>query len=152
MEKDKGSCECGHVTFDITGSPLFRMLCHCTICQQFNDAPFSDIVIYDAASVGEPAAGSVRYSTYKPPPNVQRGVCAQCGKPAIEQFRMPLLPGLTMVPSSVHTNPSKLPAPVAHVFYHRRVADAGDTLPKHEGFLSSQLAFGKYLLAAKRRK
>lgn len=34
----------------------------------------------------------------------------------------------------------------------RRIEDADDSLPKHKEFISSQLAFGKYLLAAKRGK
>ena len=152
MEKTGGRCSCGHVKFDIRKAPLFRMLCHCTICQQFNDAPFADIVIYDAASVSRPEPGSVRYDTYTPPPNVQRGVCTECGEPAIEQFKLPLLPGLTLVPAAAHIDQTGLPEPLAHVFYDRRVEDADDSLPKHRGYISSQLAFGKYLLAAKRKK
>lgn len=152
MQKSRASCSCGHVTFEIGSAPLFRMLCHCTICQRFNDAPFADIVIYDATSITGPKPGSVRYDTYKPPPNVQRGVCTECGKPAIEQFKLPWFADLTMIPASVHVDQTSLPEPMAHVFYHRRVEDADDALPKYNGFLSSQLAFGKYLLAAKRGK
>jgi hypothetical protein len=110
------------------------------------------MVIYDAASITGLEPGLVRYDTYKPPPNVQRGVCIECGKPAIEQFKLPLLPGLTMVPAAVHVDQTGLPKPVAHIFYEHRIEDADDTLPKHNGFLSSQLAFGKYLLGAKRGK
>lgn len=145
------SCPCGYAAFEIHGEPLFRMLCHCTICQRFNDAPFADVVVYAARAVGDPAAGAVSYDTYKPPPNVQRGKCAQCGKPAIEKFAAPLLPKLTMVPASVHGAGAALPAPVAHFFYETRTADADDTLPKHSGFLRSQLAFGRYLLRGRRQ-
>ena len=143
------ACPCGHAAFTVVGPPLFRIVCHCTICQRFNDAPFADVLIYDAAKVAAPAAGTVDFDTYKPPPNVQRGKCAQCGKPAIEQFRAPLFPALTMVPAAVHAAGSALPDPVAHIFYDTRVADVADSLPKHRGFLPSQLAFGRHLLAAK---
>ena len=86
MDPQACHCSCGNVAFDVQGTPLFRILCHCTICQRFNDAAFADVVVYSAAAVGEPAAGSVEFDTYKPPPNVQRGKCAQCHQPAIEKF------------------------------------------------------------------
>lgn len=152
MGKSGGSCSCGNVKLDICAAPLFRILCHCTICQQFNDAPFADIVIYNASSISGPEPGTVKYDTYKPPPNVQRGVCTKCGNPSIEQFKLPFLPGLTMIPASIHDNQTALPEPVAHTFYDRRIEDVDDSLPKHKGFISSQLAFGRYLLAATRAR
>jgi len=152
MTQNNGECSCGHVAFSIQGAPLFRILCHCTICQRFNDAPFADVVVYSAASVGEPGADTVSYDTYKPPPNVQRGKCAKCGKPAIEKFAAPLFPKLTIVPTAVHKSAAELPEPVAHLFYDKRVADVTDELPKHQGLLASQLSFGRYLLAARKSK
>lgn len=146
------TCSCGHVSFQVVGSPLFRILCHCTICQRFNEAPFADVVVYDAVSVSEPAEGAVRFATYKPPPHVQRGKCEKCNRPAIEKFAAPLFPKLTIVPTAMHGPAGALPAPVAHIFYDKRVNDANDTLPKHEGLLASQLSFGKYLLSAKLRR
>lgn len=149
MISQRCSCSCGNAAFNVMGPPLFRILCHCTICQRFNDAPFADVVVYDAASVAKPAPGTVTFDTYKPPPNVQRGKCTRCGKPAVELFEAPLLPKLTIVPSSVHNADAEQPEPIAHIFYDKRVADAHDSLPKHSGFLASQLAFGRYLLSAK---
>ncbi len=145
-------CPCGNVTFDVGGPPLFRMFCHCTICQRFTDSPFADIVVYPAASVGQPAEGSVDYATYKPPPNALRGKCAACSEPAIEQLDTLILPKLTMVPASMHHPDAALPGPVAHVFYDTRVADVDDALPKHQGFIPSQLAFVKHLLSARRKR
>ena len=142
-------CSCGIATFSIVGPPLFRILCHCTICQRFNNADYADVVVYDAASVQLPPPGTVNFDTYKPPPNVQRGKCASCDKPAIELFKVPLFPKLTIVPFSVHGQNAQLPSPCAHIFYDKRVADMTDKWPKHRGFVSSQLAFGKYLLSAK---
>jgi hypothetical protein len=131
------------------GPPLFRILCHCTICQRFNDAPFADVVVYDASSVGEPCPGTVDYDTYKPPPNLKRGKCAACGAAAIEKLALPLLPKLTMVPAVVHGSDAGLPAPKTHIFYGTRVAEAEDALPKQVGFIASQLTFARHFISAK---
>ncbi len=141
------SCTCGATTFRTRAAPRFRMLCHCTLCQRFNDAPFADVLIYRARDVEMPP-GTVEFTTLKPPPNVQRGKCASCGAPAIETFHAPLLPKLTMVPRAMHPAKAALPEPIAHFFYNTRIEDAADGLPKHQGYLASQLAFCKYLIAA----
>lgn len=141
-------CSCGSVTFDVVGPALFRILCHCTLCQRYNSAPFADVVVYAAKSVTKPAPGLVSYETYKPPPNVLRGKCTACGAPAIEVFEAPMFPKLTMVPVKMLNEAYGAPPPRAHIFYDKRLADADDALPKHSGFLSSQLAFGRYLIGA----
>ena len=145
MEKYTVKCGCGQTEFKVVGKPIFRVLCHCSICQKFNAAAHADILVYKTAQLTAPAAGKVSFSTYKPPPNVQRGKCAQCGQPAIEVFNMPLMPKLTMVPTGMFAKTSELPEPKAHLFYDKRLADVEDDLPKHNGFISSQLAFFKYL-------
>jgi len=152
MTQNDCGCSCGNVGFDLLGKPLFRILCHCTICQRFNEAPFADVIVYGASSVADPPEGSVRFDTYKPPPNVQRGKCMKCGNPAIEKFSVPLFPKLTIVPTAMHSESAEIPDPVAHIFYEKRIADVEDTLPKHSGFMTSQLQFGKYLLSAKRSR
>ena len=142
-------CGCGHTSYSAKGQPLFRMICHCTICQRFNTADQADILVYAAASVENPPVGVVDFATLRPPPNVQRGKCAKCDQPALELFRMPLFPSLAMIPTAMTQPGATVPEPVAHFFYDKRVKDVEDSLPKHEGYWPSQLAFGKYLLAAK---
>lgn len=138
-------CLCGCTEFEVTDEPVFRMLCHCTLCQQFNQAPYADILIFKSHQVIAPEGGVVSFSTYKRPPNVQRGKCSKCGQAAIEVFSMPLMPKLTMVPAGMFPQSVNLPQPKAHMFYEKRVTDANDDLPIHHGFISSQLAFFKYL-------
>jgi hypothetical protein len=139
-------CPCGAVRYRVTAAPLFRIICHCSICQRFNDAPLADVLVYRAAAVEQPAPGSVVFDTYRPPPNVQRGHCARCHRAAIERLSVPLLPELVVVPVPVHPAPGSLPEPVGHMFYDSRVEDVDDGRPKHAGYLRSQLAFGKHLL------
>ncbi len=145
MANFRCKCSCGQTAFEIVGEPIFRMLCHCSICQKFNAAAYADILVYKTTQVTAPAAGKVKFSTYKPPPNVQRGKCSKCGQAAIEVFNMPLMPKLTMVPVGMFAETIEIPEPKAHLFYDKRLSDANDDLPKRNGFLSSQLAFFKYL-------
>ena len=133
--------------------PLFRILCHCSICRKFNGgAPFADVLTFRSSDVTKPLADTVRFQAYRPPPNVQRGKCAACNAPAIEVFETPLLPALVMVPRAVIDDSVPLPAPVGHMFYESRVADVADSLPKFRGYWRSQLAFGRHLFAALRRR
>ncbi len=144
------TCSCGATSFQTAGAPLFRILCHCTVCQQFNDAPFADILVHRADDVALPPAGAVIFDTYKPPPNVQRGKCATCGQPAIVILEAPFLPRFVTVLRPMFGSDAELPSPVAHIFYDKRVADADDPYPKHQGFFRSQIAFLKYLRSARR--
>ena len=150
------ACECGETTFTAKGAPLFRLICHCTICQRFSDAAYGEVAVFRAKDVTLPAEGSVRYERMRRPPNVQRGSCTNCGGAAIELFHSPLMPKLTMVPVRNIGEKEVLPEPAAHIFYETRVCDVSDDLPKYEGYWRSQLLFGrlfmKSLVGAGRRR
>jgi len=139
--KQECQCECGSSKFTIQGKPLVRMFCHCTICQEFNNAAYSDVTIFLSKDVHLQDKEKINFNKYKSPPAVQRGKCATCNKPAIELLELPLFPALTIIPSENIPSGPRLPKPAAHIFYHRRVENVSDSLPKHSGFIKSQLAF-----------
>lgn len=143
------ACSCGTTRFQTAAEPLFRILCHCTICQRFNEAPLADVLVYRAEDVTLPSAGVVEFDTYRPPPNVQRGKCAACGQPAVEVFAAPILPRLVMIPRPMLPLNANIQPPRAHIFYDKRVTDAHDALPRYEGYVRSQLTFLKYLWSAR---
>ena len=147
----KFGCACGATKFQAEVGPLFRILCHCTICQRFNGAPFADVLVFAAQHVSLPPSDAVNFDRYKPPPNVKRGKCASCNQAAIEVFITPILPKLVMVPTPMLRPDVDVPEPVAHIFYEKRLSDAEDRFPKHQGFLRSQFAFMNYLRLAKRQ-
>ena len=64
----EAACPCGNARLKIHAPPRFRMYCHCTICQRFNQAPFADVLIYRAKDVDLPESGAVEIDTYKPLP------------------------------------------------------------------------------------
>ena len=138
-------CECGETEFTLKGKPLMRMFCHCTICQEFNEKNFSDVTVFLAKDVEFDRAQNVAFKKYKAPPAVDRGKCGSCHKPVIEFLDTPLFPSLTIIPSQNIEKGSYLPDSCAHIFYHRRVKDINDNIPKYSGFISSQTLFAKKL-------
>ncbi len=142
------TCSCGKVQFAVHGRPLLRGFCHCTICQEFNQAPFADFTLFRAKDVDIPAAKLVDFRAYRPPPAAQRGKCRSCGSPVLEIVQIFPLPKLIIVPSKNILDSIVLPKPSLHVFYHRRVADVDDDLPKFNGYWKSQLAFCYKVLAS----
>lgn len=134
-------CTCGAAKMEVRGRPLFRLLCHCTICQAFNNAPYADVSVFRTKDVV--VAGGVAYKTYRPPPAIQRGKCASCDWPSVEHAPFP---PITIIPSVNFREAGFLPPPAMHIFYEKRIADIQDALPRYNGYWRSQMAFfGCYL-------
>ena len=145
--EQKCHCECGKTEFTIKGKPLMRMFCHCTICQEFNEADFSDVTIFLSKDVAFDQTQNIEFKQYKSPPAVDRGKCGYCHKPIIEFLNLPFFPSLTIIPSQNIEAGIYLPEACAHIFYHRRIEDIDDELPKYSGFINSQILLIKKLLS-----
>ena len=145
-------CQCGSTKFSVQGVPIVRMYCHCTICQEFNNAAYSDVSIYLSRDVQLYDKEKVNFKKYKSPPAVKRGKCATCNNPIIEFLDLPLFPSLTIIPSENIPSDQLVLEPSTHIFYHRRVADINDHLPKHSGFIKSQMALTAKLIPGILRK
>lgn len=149
MQSDAdGHCHCAATKIAVHGKPLVRGYCHCTICQKFNQAPFADITIFRARDVQFTNENTVEFRAYRAPPLLQRGECTGCHHPAIEFLHLPAMPKLAMLPSANIDAPELTPSPALHIFYGTRVADMDDGLPKYNSYISSQIAFGRRILAA----
>ena len=141
----QGQCQCGQNQISIIGKPLFRCFCHCTICQQYNRAAYGDVSVFRANAVQLSDNSQVNFRAYRSPKILQRGLCQTCNTPVIEKLNVPLMPKLIIVPSANILQFEQLPAASCHIFYHRRVADIDDQLPKHSGYLPSEVAFTYHL-------
>ncbi|MFV1871943.1 MAG: GFA family protein [Oleiphilus sp.] len=136
-------CQCGKTSVSLLDTPIARMICHCTICQEFNQADYGDVTLFFSKDVQLHDKSQVEFKTYKAPPAVQRGKCSHCHQPSIELFNLPVTPALTLIPSAlIPTGPAAIPIS-AHIFYHSRVQDIHDQAPKISGYLKSQLAVTK---------
>lgn len=131
------SCSCGACAFQVRTRPVARFFCHCTICQAYTGRPFSDVTVLRAKDVDVRAGSPIAFKKYRLPPNVNRGRCTACDKPAIEFFGAGPLK-LVLIPSSNYAHIAALPDPALHVFYDRRTADVADDLPKVSGYWVSQ--------------
>ena len=141
------SCRCGASRLAVSGEPIGRFFCHCTICQAFNGQPYADVTGFPAQAVALPEDSAVRFRRYRPPPALDRGACSVCGGPVVEFMALGPLKMFAFVPSQNFERPSELPEPSLHIFYHRRLADATDALPKVSGYWASEMAVSRMLLA-----
>lgn len=139
-------CPCGSTRYRLQGKALLRGYCHCTICQAFNQAGYADIIVFRADGVEKPDPALVELKSYRSPKVLQRGKCSHCHRPAIEYFHMFPLPELVIVPTANILDADLIPEPSLHIFYDRRVDDVQDNLPKYNGYVRSQLAFGRRLV------
>lgn len=141
----QGSCECGACSFEVLSSPKARFRCHCLICQAFNGKPFADVVALRAKDVVLKNVDNISFAKYRPPPNFNRGVCRTCGKPVVEVAGIGSFK-VMFIPTSNFGLQNRLPPIQIDIFYHRRVQDISDSVPKYSGYFSSELAVGKLIM------
>ena len=134
------SCPCGETLFSVTGSPAIRFKCHCTICQAVYKKPYADVVAVKVSQVIKPLSPKIGFKKYRVPPALQRGTCPSCDNPVVAFLPVAPFFGLAFAPAVNFPEELKLPTVSMHTFYHRRVADIEDDLPKIQGYWSSQLA------------
>ncbi|MDO8377900.1 GFA family protein [Phenylobacterium sp.] len=79
MTPIKGSCLCGAVTFEITGTPLHLTYCHCDRCRKASG--LSSAVVMVKAADFRLLTGADQISTYEPPApwTHKRCFCGVCG-------------------------------------------------------------------------
>lgn len=140
-----GACECGICAFELSVTPTTRFICHCTICQAFTDKPYADMTIVRAKHLRLINVDKISFEKYRPPPNINRGLCLNCKKPVVEFGGLGPLKWV-FIPASNFESQALLSAPQTYLFYNRHVTEALDNLPKHSGYFRSQIAIGKMLI------
>lgn len=141
-------CPCGHSRFSANGNPITRLFCHCTICQSVYDKPFSDFVVFWAPAVDLPAESDVQFRRYRSPPALQRGRCVECQALVVGFLELAPFLKLAFVPSANFPDQTSLPDPSVHIFYHCRLGDALDSLPKISGYWPSELKVSNLVMGS----
>jgi len=131
-ETQTGGCLCGAVRYRLASAPFDAGWCHCRTCQLNSGSPamaFATVPFGDyAVEQGSDVLRTVRSSDFG-----RRTFCGQCGTPLYVHVDHQ---ADTLDFSVATLDRPEAVAPGFHIFYASRIpwAQAGDDLPRHDGF------------------
>src|SRR6516165_1310003 len=73
-----GSCFCGAVEIEVTGSPEAMGYCHCRSCRSWSGGPVNAFSLWRPEAV-RVTSGSEHIATFAKTPMSERQYCAKCG-------------------------------------------------------------------------
>jgi hypothetical protein len=123
-----GSCFCGAVELEVTGSPEAMGYCHCRSCRSWSGGPVNAFTLWKPGAV-RITAGADHVATFQRSPLSQRRYCIKCGGHLMTNH-----PPLGLVDVFAATIPSLAFEPGVHVNYAETVLPIRDGLPKLKDF------------------
>lgn len=123
-----GSCFCGSVEIEVTGSPEAMGYCHCRSCRTWSGGPVNAFSLWrpDAVRV---SAGAENLAVFQKSETSQRQYCSKCGG-----HLMTTHPTFGLIDVFVSTIPALVFKPALHVNYLETVLPIRDGLPKLKDF------------------
>lgn len=124
----KGTCFCGSVEIDVSGTPEAMGYCHCNSCRSWSGGPVNAFTLWkpDAVKVTK---GAEHVKTFQKTPQSQRQYCAKCGGHLMTNH-----PSFGLVDVFASTVPSVAFKAGVHVNYAETVLPMKDGLPKLKDF------------------
>mmetsp|Transcript_16466 Transcript_16466/g.49313 ORF Transcript_16466/g.49313 Transcript_16466/m.49313 type:complete len:169 (+) Transcript_16466:279-785(+) len=131
----KATCLCGNSVLQITGEPLFTVLCHCQKCQILTGTHYAHDIGYAPEHV-EILRGGRKFIKHPFSETLTRYHCGTCGVQLMGVYaddspRM-IVPVGVLVGARCGKDDEKF-KPQYHIWYTERVADHDDSLPKWAG-------------------
>jgi len=123
-----GSCFCGAVELEVTGSPEAMGYCHCDSCRSWSGAPVNAFSLWRPQDV-QIVSGAEHVASFHKTEHSQRQYCAKCGGHLMARH-----PSLGLVDVFAATIPSLAFVPGVHVNYAETVLPMRDGLPKLKDF------------------
>ena len=123
-----GSCFCGAVKLEVTGSPEGMGYCHCLSCRWWSAGPVNAFTLWKPDAVRVTAAAE-HLATYQKTAFSQRQYCAKCGGHLMTNH-----PTIGLVDVYAATIPTLKFAPGVHINYAETVLPMRDGLPKLKDF------------------
>jgi hypothetical protein len=123
-----GSCFCGAVKLEVTGSPEAMGYCHCNSCRTWSGGPVNAFTLWKPEAIAI-KSGADLIATFQKSPLSQRQYCKNCGGHLMNRH-----PPLGLVDVFASTIPSLPFAPGVHVNYAETVLRMRDGLPKLKDF------------------
>ena len=124
----RGSCFCGAVAIEATGTPANMGYCHCNSCRSYAGAPVSAFTLWPAASV-KVTRGAELLGKFKKTEFSHRRFCTKCGGHVFVEH-----PSLGLVDVHAATLPTVVFEPSVHLHYAETVMPIRDGLPKLRDF------------------
>lgn len=124
----RGSCLCGSVSYEITGSFKVMGNCHCSICRKSHGAAFVTWGIIDSNQF-QWTSGQEFIQEYESSPGRNRCFCKKCGAPLVTTHAGEI--GEVVV-GTVEGDPGVRPS--EHIFVGSKAPwyDITDSLPQFE--------------------
>ena len=123
-KKYTGSCFCGAVQLEVTGTPAGMGYCHCDSCRHWSAGPINAFSLWPPAQV-KVTAGTEHIETYHKTENSYRKWCKKCGGHLMSEH-----PGMGLTDVYAAILPELPFAPGLHVFYGEAKVRVKDGLPK----------------------
>ena len=122
-----GSCLCGSVTYEITGSFGPAGHCHCSVCRKSHGAAFVTWAFVDPDQFRW-TSGTEMVDGYKSSPERERHFCKKCGSSLVASHR-----GLVTEVALGTVNGDPGVRPEAHIFVGSKAPwhEITDTLEQH---------------------
>ena len=123
-----GSCFCGAVEVEVTGTPEGMGYCHCSSCRSWSGGPVNAFTLWKPEAV-QITSGAQHVATFEKTPISQRKYCTKCGGHLMTNH-----PTLGLVDVFAATLPTLAFTPGVHVNYSETVLRMHDGLPKLKDF------------------
>lgn len=120
-----GSCFCGSVKFELSGSPKAMGYCHCSDCAKWSAAPISGFSLWSPESV-KIIEGSENIASFNKSEKSHRKFCQVCGGHLMMEH--PKINLIDIYPNAVPDFPHD---PNMHVHYQEKSIAVLDGLPKY---------------------
>ena len=138
MEPLTGSCLCGKVAFEVTGTPLKFLYCHCRSCQKSTGSIHAANLAFPEGSVRWTLGEELieRFVDTKENPGFPRCFCRNCGAPVPKLSRNGKF---WVVPSgSLDSDPGLRPQANIYWSEHAPWYVPAEHVAKHEGAFIEQ--------------
>jgi len=124
----RGSCFCGAVTLEVSGSPEAMGYCHCRSCRSWSGGPVNAFSLWKPEAV-KVTSGADHIATFTKTPLSERKYCSKCGGHLMANH-----PPLGLMDVFYATLPTLDFKPAVHVNYAETVLPMRDGLPKFKDF------------------
>ncbi|MGE5540133.1 MAG: GFA family protein [Gemmatimonas sp.] len=123
-----GTCFCGAVRIEVSGSPEAMGYCHCASCRSWSASPVNAFTLWKPEAV-KVTAGAEHVATYHKTAFSERQYCRRCGGHLMTNH-----PTVGVVDVYAATLPTLAFVPGLHINYAETVLPMRDGLPKLRDF------------------